>query len=321
MTVIGVDKPTIKVACGVVVNTQGEVLLAQRPEGKIAAGWWEFPGGKIERGESALQALTRELQEELGVVVRDARPLIRFRHEYSNRVVVLDTWCVTAFEGEPRGCEGQALRWLAVHRFADVTPLLPTVVPIERALRLPGHYIFTPPEMTFDALLAGLPKLPRDAWLRLRLPTLDDARYQAIAQQLLPAAQECGMRILLDRDPAQSVALGAAGWHCTSEVLMRLRQRPSVPLAVASVHDAGQLAHAAALGFDAAVLGPVLATRTHPGAATLGWQGFAAIRSDVALPVFAIGGLDASQLDAARQANAQGTAGIGAYWRGGSSGP
>lgn len=101
---------------------------------------------------------------------------------------------------------------------------------------------------------------------------------------------------------------------------MRLEQRPNVRLAVASVHDAVQLAHAAALGFDAAVLGPVLVTATHPGAATLGWQGFAAIRGDVALPVLAIGGLDATQLDAARQANAQGIAAISAYWRAGSSG-
>ena len=313
-------KPTIHVACGVLINAQGEVLLAQRPEGKIAAGWWEFPGGKIETGESALQALTRELQEELGVVVRDAYPLIRFRHAYSNRVVVLDTWCVTAFEGEPQGCEGQALQWLAVPRFAEVSPLLPTVVPIEQALRTPTQYVFTPPEISAEELMAGLPRLPRGAWLRLRLPTLDQACYEAIAQMLLPIARECGIRVLLDRDPAQALSLGAAGWHCTSEVLMGLEQRPNVPLAVASVHEAAQLAHAAALGFDAAVLGPVQGTATHPGAATLGWQGFAAIRGDVALPVLAIGGRDATQLDAARKATAQGIAAISAYWRAGSSG-
>ncbi|MES2883801.1 MAG: Nudix family hydrolase [Pseudomonadota bacterium] len=308
-------KPTIHVACGVLVNGLGEVLLAQRPEGKIAAGWWEFPGGKIEAGESALQALRRELREELGVTVRAARPLIRFRHEYSNRVIMLDTWQVTAFDGLPQGCEGQALRWLPVHRFAELGPLLPTVRPIEQALRMPEQYVFTPSDITAEALLAGLPRLPPDAWLRLRLPALDAARYEAIAQQVLPAARECGIRVLLDRDPAQALSQGAAGWHCTSEVLMRLEQRPSVPLALASVHDAAQLAHAAALGFDAAVLGPVQPTATHPGTATLGWHCFAAIRGDAALPVLAIGGLDATQLDAARQANAQGIAAISAYWR------
>ncbi len=310
------DKPTIHVACGVLVNAQGEVLLAQRPEGKIAAGWWEFPGGKIEQGESALQALSRELQEELGVTVRQASPLIRFRHEYSNRVIVLDTWRVTAFEGEPEGCEGQALRWLAVDRFAEVTPLLPTVTPIERALCTPANYVFTPPDLPMAALIAGLPQLPRGAWLRLRQPALDAAHYQALAQALLPVAKAQGIKLLLDRDPAQAVALGAAGWHACSADLMRLSARPAVPLAVASVHDAAQLSQALALGFDAAVLGPVLATSTHPGAATLGWSGFAAVRGDAAMPVIAIGGLDQGQLDAALQVNAQGVAGISSYWRG-----
>lgn len=313
------SKPVIHVACGVLVNAQGEVLLAQRPEGKIAAGWWEFPGGKIEQGESALQALTRELHEELGVSVREAAPLIRFRHEYSNRSIVLDTWRVTAFDAEPRGCEGQALRWLSINQFAEVAPLLPTVGPIERALRTPAHYVFTPPQSAPSVLLAGLAQLPQGAWLRLRQPALDEAQYEALAGQIVAAASALNIKIFLDRDPAQVTALGAAGWHGSSANLMRLSLRPATPLTVASVHDAAQLAQAAALGFDAAVLGPVQATATHPGAATLGWSGFTMVRSTAALPVFAIGGLDVPQLDAARTANAQGIAGISAYWRGGSS--
>lgn len=312
--------PVIRVACGVLVNAQDEVLLAQRPEGKIAAGYWEFPGGKVEPGESALQALTRELHEELGVTVRKASPLIRFRHQYSNRVVVLDTWRVDAFDGVPRSCEGQALRWLAVDHFSDVAPLLPTVVPIAQALRQPAHYVFTPPLADAAALLAGLARLPHRTWLRLRLPTLDAQHYSEVARQLVPVANARGIKVLLDRDPEQVLALGAAGWHCTSKALMQLSQRPEAPLAVASVHDAAQLARAHALGFDTAVLGPVLATPTHPDAATLGWQGFSAIRGEVSLPVFAIGGLNAAALDDARASNAQGIAGISAYWRGGSSG-
>lgn len=312
--VVASQKPLIHVACGVLVNDRAEVLLAQRPEGKIAAGWWEFPGGKIEPGESALQALTRELQEELGVVVRAAAPLIRFRHEYSNRVVVLDTWRVTGFDHEPRGCEGQSLRWLAVDRFSDVTPLLPTVVPIERALRQAEHYVFTPPTMSAAALRAGIAALPPKAWLRLRLPALDDLDYQSLALEVLPVAHRHGIKVLLDRGPAQVLALGADGWHGHSAALMRLSRRPEVPLAVASVHDESQLAQAVAMGFDAAVLGPVLATASHPGVTGLGWDGFNRLRAELPLPVVAIGGLDSDQLGVARLANAQGIAGISAYW-------
>lgn len=307
--------PVIHVACGVLVNASGEVLLAQRPEGKIAAGYWEFPGGKIESDESPLQALTRELHEELGVQLREAAPLIRFAHDYSNRRIVLDTWRVTGFEGTPQSCEGQALRWLAVERFAELAPLLPTVMPIERALRQPAHYVFTPPEMSWSALQNGIALLPTGCWLRLRLPTLSDEDYQQCAQQVLPVAAAHGIQLLLDREPEQVVALGAAGWHVSSATLMRLQQRPAVPLAVASVHDAAQLAHAQALGFDAAVLGPVRPTATHLGAATLGWAGFTSVRGEWPLPVYAIGGLGHSALAEARAANAQGLAGISAYWR------
>lgn len=310
------SKPLIDVACGVLVDGAGRVLLAQRPEGKVAAGWWEFPGGKIEAGETALAALTRELAEELDVLVQAAEPLIRFRHHYSNRTVVLDTWRVTGLTGEPRGCEGQALRWLPVTDFAELSPLLPTVTPIAQALTQPAHYVFTPPGIERAALLAGLPRLPPQAWLRLRLPALDDMAYERIARAVLPPARALGIAVFLDRDMAMVQALGADGWHCTSAGLRLLEQRPVAAeiRTAASVHNATELARAETLGFDAAVLGPVLATATHPGAATLGWTGFAALRADRPLPVFALGGLGPAQLADARAANAQGVAGIGAYW-------
>ena len=309
------QKPTIHVACGVLINARHEVLLAQRPQGKIAAGYWEFPGGKIEPDETARAALARELHEELGVVLREAQPLIRFAHEYSNRRVVLDTWTVTAFDGEPASRENQALRWLPVARFTELAPLLPTVAPIAVALALPAHYVFTPAEATADWIAARLHQLPAGCGLRLRLPGLDAARYREAARALIPAAHALGLKVLLDRAPEDVVALGADGWHATGRRMTALSTRPAVPLAVASVHDAAELEAATQLGFDAAVLGPVLATTTHPDAPTLGWQRFAAQRGESALSVYAIGGLKPDDLGTARAANAQGLAGISGYWR------
>lgn len=307
-------KPTIQVACGVLMQPDGRVLLAQRPEGKIAAGYWEFPGGKIEAGEPPLTALARELHEELGIELEQARPLIRFAHEYSNRRVVLDTWCVTAFSGTPQSREQQALQWRQAGTLQTLTPLLPTVLPTLKALALPDHYVFTRDHPAPDSELAPLKQLPPRALLRLRWPQLDDAAYANAAARWLPAAQAQGLSVLLDRAPAQVAALGADGWHCTESVLSALQRRPDVPLAVASVHSQDSLQRALALGFDAAVCGPVLATSTHPGAAALGWAGFAALRADLPLPVFAIGGMTPSQLGPARAANAQGLAGISSYW-------
>ena len=110
----------ILVAAGVLRDASGRVLIAQRPDGKHAAGFWEFPGGKIQAGESPLQALCRELAEEIGIVVSAATPLMTFRHSYSERVVELQVFEVSHYSGEPRGLEGQALRWVAVDALGSV---------------------------------------------------------------------------------------------------------------------------------------------------------------------------------------------------------
>jgi len=112
----------LEVVAGALFDTEGRVLIAQRPEGKALAGRWEFPGGKIHRGEDARDGLARELREELGVEVHDAERLIRYSHAYSDRIVRLDLWLVTRWSGEPRGLDGQALKWVRPERlgFEDI---------------------------------------------------------------------------------------------------------------------------------------------------------------------------------------------------------
>ena len=305
-------KPVLAVACGVLVRG-GRVLLAQRPVGKVAAGSWEFPGGKIEPGETTRQALERELHEELGVEVRSARPLIRFRHEYSNRTVLLDTWLIDGFDGEPHGREEQALAWVTPEELAAHPQVLPTVLPIAGALRLPVDYVFTPADAGEDFLLERLPRLPEGALLRLRLPVLDDAGYAALARQLAPACRVLRLRLVLDRDPALSAELGAS-WHATAAVLATLERKPPGLECHASCHTPEELARAAQLGFASAVLGPVRATATHPGVEPLGWERFADWTAPLQLPVYALGGVGPAQKDEAFAAYAQGVAGIRAYW-------
>lgn len=307
-----IAKPVLSVACGVLVRG-GSVLLAQRPVGKVAAGYWEFPGGKIEPGETTRQALERELHEELGVDVRAARPLIRFRHEYTNRTVLLDTWLIDGFEGEPHGREEQALAWVTARELATYPQVLPTVLPIASALRLPADYVFTPPDAGEDFLLERLPRLPAGALLRLRRSGLDDAAYAVLARRLAPVARVLGLRLVLDRDPALSRELGA-DWHATSVVLALLDRLPEGLDAHASCHKAAELARAAELGFRSAVLGPVLATATHPDASPLGWERFSDLIAPLQLPVYALGGVGPGQRDEAFAAYAQGVAGISAYW-------
>lgn len=307
-------RPQIAVACGVLRKANGDVLIAQRPAGKIAAGKWEFPGGKIERGESAEAALRRELHEELGISVITARPLIRVAHDYSDRRVLLDTWLVSAWTGEIHGREQQAFDWVQPEHLGG-HDLLAADGPIVNALVLPTQYVFTPADAEASVIRNGLDRLPRSSLLRLRLPHLGEPDYEALAKALLPEVRSCGLRLILDRDPAMVVRVGADGWHVRASVLHQYRQRPvGIGLVLGSCHDQRELALAAGLPVDAVVIGPVQATASHPGSAGLGWDGFSALSAQVSLPAYAIGGLAPEHASNAHQYYGQGVAGISAYW-------
>jgi mutator protein MutT len=126
----------VHVVAAVVIDADGRVLIAQRPAGTHLAGGWEFPGGKLEPGEERLAGLARELREELGITIDTPRPLIRVRHAYPTREVLLDVWVVRRYQGEPKGLDGQALRWCEQSELATAN-LLPADKPIVAALRLP----------------------------------------------------------------------------------------------------------------------------------------------------------------------------------------
>lgn len=305
----------LHIAAGALLNRRGDVLICQRPAHKIYPGEWEFPGGKVEPGETVEAALARELAEELGITVTAARPLIRLRHVYPELSVDLDTWLVTAFEGQPRSTEHPAMAWVAPAQLPR-WQLLAADQPIVHALRLPSQLVFSPPELPLPPLAVSGPHL-----LRLRLPRATDAQYHAQARAL------DARTLILDRDPEQVNALGAAGFHATASRLRVLGTRPVPPERWfgASCHDAADLERARVLGANYAVLGPVRATATHPGAIPLGWEGFAHLAVGAGLPVYAIGGVGPADLPQAWRHGAQGVAGISAfrtaYWRGSDPAP
>lgn len=128
----------LHVVAAAVIDAQGRILIAQRPPGKALAGSWEFPGGKVEAGETRVQALARELREELGITLTGhPRPLMRLRHSYDFGDVLIDMWVVTRYSGDPVGLDGQALRW-CTHEELAIADLLPADRPVVRALRSVG---------------------------------------------------------------------------------------------------------------------------------------------------------------------------------------
>jgi len=308
---------TLHVVAGILCDGKGHVLLAQRPPNAHLAGTWEFPGGKIEPGESAQAALQRELREELGIDVGAVEPLISIPWQYPEKSIVLHACRVIDFRGEPHGHERQALRWLLPHETVDL-PMPPPDRPIVTALRLPQHYAITaePGNNVADSL-AAIDHLLASGFrlIQLRAKHMRADRLADLATAALEHTRAAGAMLLLNRDLALAQALGLDGVHLLSADLMRLDARPlqADRWLAASCHDERELAQAAKIGVDFVVLGPVLPTASHPHAAALGWERFEALRATAPFPVYALGGLRQGDLDQAQRAGAQGIAGISAF--------
>ncbi len=310
-------RPAVEVAVGVVIRDDGRVLLGQRVPGKPYAGWWEFPGGKLERGETVAQALARELHEELGLDVVESVPWVVREFSYPHARVRLHFRRVLRFSGEPRSREGQAYTWCAPDAI-DVAPLLPATVPVLAWLRLPPVLAISHAEsLGADAYVAALERaLARGLRLvQLREKTMGEGEFASLFRRVLAACRAAGARLVVNSAHPESFWHAADGVHLESARLLACAARPRVRLVGASVHDAAQLAAAARLGADYAVLGPVRPTDSHPGAPALGWAGFEAIARDAAMPVYALGGLAWRDAPRARAAGAHGVAMLRAAWR------
>jgi 8-oxo-dGTP diphosphatase len=300
----------VRVAAAVILRADGDVLLAQRPPGKPYAGYWEFPGGKLERGESPAGALARELHEELGLTVRRAAPWLVQSFVYPHAHVELHFFRVYAWDGEPHGHDGQAFAWQSPGRFT-VAPLLPANTRVLSALSLPSQYGITcAADIGEDEFLVRA-QAAFTRGLRLvqvREKDWPDARRDAFAVRLRSLAHAHGATVLLNGPEAAARALGCDGVHWTSAALRAATSRPRDLVVAASCHDRNELARAADLELDFAVLGPVAATPSHAGAAPLGFDGFAAAVAGTRLPVYALGGLEPGDLDRAIDHGAQGIA-------------
>ncbi|MBS0582833.1 MAG: Nudix family hydrolase [Proteobacteria bacterium] len=314
----GRGEESIRVVAGILSDRDGRVLLAQRPSGRHSAGLWEFPGGKIEPGETAHAALRRELHEEIGVEIGAIEPLIGVPWDFGDKAIFLDVHRVRDFAGEPHGREGQALAWHRPDELAGIAMPAPDR-PVATALRLPPHYAVTPEPGDDDA--AFLARIDRALaagvrLLQLRVKSMSASRLRALARDVHARTRAADATLLLNAHADLVRDLDLDGVHLPAAELMRLGARPLPPgrWVAASCHDARELAHAAAIGVDFAVLGPVLPTPSHPGAPALGWPRFAELCAAAPLPVYALGGLAADAVAAARARGAQGVAGISAFF-------
>lgn len=310
------NRKIVDVAAAVVTRPDGSFLLGQRAPGTFYPGYWEFPGGKVEPGESPRQALIRELHEELGLRVQTAWPWITREHQYEHAHVRLHFFRVPHWSGEITDHIHSALSWQRVGSLS-VAPMLPANGPVLAALALPDEYGITHAwEIGAEAQLAQLDAaLARGLRLiQVREATLAYTARRRFAAEVVARAHRHGARVLINHDAQLARELGADGVHLPAAALAQCGTRPDLPLVGASCHTRTELERAAALGIDFAVLGPVTPTPTHAGQPSLGWTAFRELVTLLPLPVFALGGLRSSDLESACTAGAHGIAAIRGAW-------
>ena len=294
------------------VNGNTEFLLAQRPHGKVYSGYWEFPGGKVEPGESLREALLREIQEELGVKIECAWPWLSCEFTYPHARVRLKFFRVTSWHGEISPIEHSGFVWIKIGDSAPVSPVLPANGPILRALELPATYALTnAAENGIDAELARLDRALNNGLrlIQVRDKALPDEDRRRFAKALMQLARKFNDTIVLvNNDHSLASEIGAHGLHLSSDRLSQITQRPPFEWVAASCHSAAEIAHAAAIGLDFAVLSPVLPTPSHRQTESIGWETFTSLIERSSLPIFALGGMQPKMLELARQNGAHGIA-------------
>jgi 8-oxo-dGTP diphosphatase len=314
------DDPAVEVLAGVIADARGRILLARRTEGRDLAGLWEFPGGKRESHETGEETLARELREELGIEATIGPRVIVVPHRYPHKRLRLDVRHIDAWTGTPKGLDGQALAWVPPHKL-DSYAMPAADRPVVAALLQPDRYLVTPAlEGDGVAWLSALERAVsaaevRRVHLRGPGPGVTPQRWRAMVREAAGLCRAADAEVLVGGDIALAREL-RLGVHLKAAQLAGLSQRPlPAPLPVAaSCHDAIEIRQAERLRCDFAVLGPLQATPSHPGAPPLGWERFAELRERSTIPLYAIGGLGPSDIGSARAHGAQGIAAIRALW-------
>lgn len=310
----------VHVAVAVIKDSHGQYLIAKRPQKSHQGGLWEFPGGKVESHETVLDALKRELFEEIGITLIQATPLIKIHHDYSDKSVLLDVWTIDKFTGKAFGKEGQETCWvnqinLSLYDFPEAN------IPIIKAIQLPDRYMITGQFNDENDLLVRI-KLALKMGLKLiqfRAKGLSEEKYFKYAKKIHAVCRGENAKLLLNTSVELYKKNNAIdfsdGIHLSSKELTRY-SKISIGfdlIVSASIHNLCELKKVE--DFDFIVLSPVNETLSHPNSPLLGWDGFKQLTEKATCPVYALGGMTEKDITKAKENGAQGISSISTFWK------
>ena len=304
------------IVLGVVYNAgKDKVLVARRPRHSHLGGLWEFPGGKVRNGENALQALTRELSEEINIDIRDCAPLISFDYDYPDKSLSFSVWRIHGWAGKLMGKEGQETQWVDISSLA-VQDFPAANKGIIAACKLPALYLITPDLDSYTpAFVSELQEYLAAGVKLVQFRSKKSNNIKLAVTGITDACQSQGAGLLVNSTPDFAMEVGASGVHLTSKRLLELTGRP-LPAQYwvgASCHNLHELNHAAETDIDFCVLSQVGKSGGKSGF-SLGWDRFADMIRNIPIPVYALGGMKLSDLTIARHHGAQGIALISDVW-------
>ena len=307
----------VHVAVAIIQNNNKEVLISLRAKDAHQGGLWEFPGGKLEPSESVNDALKREIYEELNISILKALPFKEIKFQYTDKTVFLDVWIIKSFTGEPKGAEGQQIKWQAINDLrAENFPAANR--PIINSLQLPDKYMITGSYTDIDDFSLKLETSLKNgvSLVQLRCKKSTEDEYKKLADKAISLCEAYNARLLVNTTDKLFSSFNVDGLHLTSKMLDSIQNRPiseSLLLSV-SCHTDAEIRKAKQLNADIILLSPVKETTSHPGEQGIGWEKFKHLSENIESTVYALGGMSIEDLLDAKKYGAQGIAAITGFW-------
>ncbi|VAW56773.1 Mutator mutT protein (7,8-dihydro-8-oxoguanine-triphosphatase) / Thiamin-phosphate pyrophosphorylase-like protein [hydrothermal vent metagenome] len=310
----------VHVVIAIIVNQQQQVLIALRDQNAHLGGLWEFPGGKVEPGESAFDALTREIHEELNLSISHAYPINKIKHCYADKTILLDVWQVESYLGEPQSAEGQPIKWQPISQL-EAKYFPEANASIIHSLQLPDQYMITGDFENIQEFSLILERsLSKGILLvQLRSKQSSSEEYKELVKISSGVCKKYNAQLVLNTDSDIYCEVGNAsnGLHLSSKMLKAMDTRPISDELLLSVscHNPAEIEKAKQLKANIILLSPVKETTSHPGVRGIGWKKFNELATEINVPVYALGGMTPVDLSDAKSFGAQGIAAISSFWK------